>query len=1003
MGAVPFLQLVAEDLTAKYGGELSDLTVVFPNNRARLFFNNYLVKSVDKPIWSPSYMTIQDMFASCTNLKVADEPKLICDLFKAYSAHIDWEELGVEPETMDSFYFWGEVILSDFEDVDNNLVPAKMLFKNMVELSKMEDDFSFLSEDQIASLQRFFHNFSVDQKSLLKRKFMALWNALLPMYNEFRERLRSQGLAYGGMLHRIVVDEVLRQKGVEPFPSAKYVFVGFNVLNKCEIELFSRLRKADKALFYWDTDDFYMNMPDVRHEAATFMSQNLEKFPNELPRSVLNVFRNTSKHFSYISSSTDNAQAKYLNDFLASCKEKGFSDSDTAVVLCDESLLLPVLHSIPPCVDDLNITMGLPLIQTPVYALVKVLVEMQCNVSINAGKQLHSVPFRLIRETLCNPYVQIAFEGSAELYDKIVKEHKYFPTIDYLRGGNDSLELLFSFVDANSDEASSSMLKWLVAILKKVATYYRKGAADPQDDASPALDDAIYDPLYKEALFRTYTVVNRLLALSENGDLQVNVQTLCKLLERMLSTVSVPFSGEPVKGMQVMGFLETRNLDFKNVVMLSVNEGVLPKGGGESSFIPHSLRHAFGMTTIEHKNSLYAYYFYRLLQRVENATFLYCTATNGGSKGQMSRFLMQLLAETDIEVDLQDLRSDIEVSPTSVFEVAKTEGMIKKLRHTYDKASNPSASILSPSMLNTYISCQLKFYFSYIMGLKEPEELEDEADNRLLGLVLHAAMEEIYGRFKEKYVEEEDLRQLLEQEKIEGVVDNAFRREYFKTDENAHIDYSGQQLLLKMAVLAFVKNVLSIDLQNRVPFKIVGVETKEITHEFVVDGMRFTLGGIIDRLQEEGQGIYRVVDYKTGGIKKNSNGTGSSKVSFPDISILFEGDNPDRERYMPYALQVMLYAYLCTVEKGKKTIPSLLYVRYKDGLKNLFMGDGKEKDEISMISPDLCEAIERNLTELLRGMFDLNTPFVQTSNANNCEYCPYIEICKGKKDSDKKW
>ena len=405
---------------------------------------------------------------------------------------------------------------------------------------------------------------------------------------------------------------------------------------------------------------------------------------------------------------------------------------------------------------------------------------------------------------------------------------------------------------------------------------------------------------------------------------------------------------------------------------------------------PHSLRHAFGMTTIEHKNSLYAYYFYRLLQRVENATFLYSTATNGGSKGQMSRFLMQLLAETDIEVDLQDLRSDIEVSPSTQFEVAKTDEMIKKLRHRYDKETNPSAAILSPAMLNTYITCQLKFYFSYVMGLKEPEELEDEANNRLLGLVLHAAMEEIYGRFTDRYVEEEDLKQLLGQEKkIEDIVDNAFRREYFKAEENTHIEYSGQQLLLKMAVLAFVKNVLSIDLQNCAPFRIVGVEMGNITHEFMMDGMRFTLGGIIDRLHEEQGGTFRVVDYKAGGRSKKN-------IPFQDISSLFDGDAPKRDKHMSYALQVLLYAYLCTKEKGWSVIPSLLFVRYKDGLTPLWIGEGKGKKEITELSPDNCEEIEQNLTRLLENIFNTEKPFVQTSDQERCVHCPYTEICKGK-------
>ena len=1001
MGMVPFLQLVAEDLTTKFGGELSNLTVVFPNNRARLFFNNYLVRSIDQPIWSPSYLTIQDLFATCTNLQVADDTKLICDLFKAYSAHIDWKALEIEPETMDMFYFWGEVILSDFEDVDNNLVPANLLFKNMVDLAKMEDDFSFLSEEQITSLQRFFHNFSIEQKSLLKRKFMALWDALLPMYNDFRANLRSQGLAYGGMLHRVVVDEVFKEKGIESFHSEKYVFVGFNVLNKCEIELFSRLQKAGRAMFYWDTDEYYMNMSDVRHEAATFMSQNLERFPNELPKSSLDAFREIPKHFSFVSSSTENAQARYLNDYLTNCRKKGFTDPETAVVLCDESLLLPVLHSIPPCVDDLNITMGLPLIQTPVFALMKVLVEMQCAVALIAGSRPHSIPFRLIREVLCNPYIQIACEGATDLYDEIVKEHKYHPTVSYLKSKSDSLDQLFTFVDPKEENASSSLLKWLSDIIKKVATHYRKGAADNlEDNASHAMDIVVYDALYKEALFRSYTIVNRLLTLTECGDLKVNIQTMDKLLERMLSSTSVPFSGEPVKGMQVMGFLETRNLDFKNVIMLSVNEGVLPKGGGESSFIPHSLRRAFGMTTIEHKNSLYAYYFYRLLQRAENVTFLYSTATSGGSKGQMSRFLMQLLAESDVDIDLYDLRSDIEVSGKSRFVVDKSEEIVNKMRFKYDKNSNPNARNLSPSLLNTYLSCPMQFYFSYVMGLKEPEELDDEVDHRLLGLIFHAAMEEIYGHFGDAIIKDADLKQLLGKEDVlDQIIDNAFKREYFNVEANAHIQYSGQQLLLKMTILAYVKNVLASDLQNCVPFRIVGVETNQFTRDLSVGGMRLTLGGTIDRLQSDSEGsVYRIVDYKTGGLKDNEK---RKDISFPNIPFLFGYNNPDdlkRDSHVGYALQVLLYAYLCTKEKEWTVVPSLMFVRYKEGLLPLKMGTGLAKEEITSLSSDQCEEIEQNLINLLQEIFDPQKPFKQTDDPKNCSYCPFVEICGEKKE-----
>lgn len=984
MGTKPFLQLVAEDLIAKFGKDLSAVTVVFPNNRARLFFNNYLVKSSDKPIWSPAYTTIQELFSSCVSFQVADDMKLICDLFRAYSAHIDWNKLGVEPETMDDFYFWGEVILRDFDDVDNNLVPVELLFKNMVDLAKMEDDYSFLSEEQVASIQQFFHHFSVDESSLLKRKFMALWEALLPMYTDFREGLREQGIAYGGMLHRIVVDEVLKKRGVEDFPSEKYIFIGFNVLNKCEVELFSRLQKAGKALFYWDTDEYYMDMPNVRHEAATFMSLNLERFTNQLPKSSLNTFKSVPKNFTIISSSVDTAQAKYLNDYLTERKKLGDSDSETAVVLCDESLLLPVLHSIPPCVGDLNITMGLPLIQTPVYALVKVLLEMQCSmVSLKANSR--TIPFRYIREVLSNPYVLTVFEGAKGLNEEIMRKSLYFPQISMLKGWSDSMELLFSFADSSDEKGAMFLLKWLSSILKKVASFYRNGDKSGKTDGNDEM--VLYDALYKEALYRSYTIVNRMLMLMENGDLSVSIQTICKLLERMLSSTSVPFSGEPVKGMQVMGFLETRNLDFKNVVLLSVNEGVLPKTGGESSFIPHSLRKGFGMTTIEHKNSLYAYYFYRLLQRVENATFLYNTSTNGGNKGQMSRFLMQLLVETGIDVHLKDLRSSIDVALPQSFNIKNTEKANSVLRKKYDKRTNPDAMSLSPKMLNMYIKCPMSFYYSYVLGLKQSDDMDDGIDNRILGLILHAALERIYDEKKGELTNSGELEDLLNnKEKLEDVVEESFRKVYFKEKGKEKIVYTGRQLLLKMVVRSYVENVLTYDKENFAPFSIVGVEDNSYSHDIEVDGMLFSMTGTIDRLQSDKDGRWRIIDYKTS--------SKPDKICFPSISYLFTDGFSDKNKckYLEYALQVLLYAYICTVEKGREVVPSLFFVRSNKDIVNL----NCDKSFIESISPDMCAEIEENLTALLHSIFSAES-FPQTPFPHHCTYCPFKGFC-GRKE-----
>lgn len=969
-----FLKLVAEDLKQKYDGKITDLTVVFPNNRARLFFNNFLLGDSDQPMWSPFYTTIQDLFLSCTKLKVADEIKLVCELYNVYLKHIDWEELGVAPETMDDFYFWGEVLLSDFEDVDNNLVDAEQLFRNITELADLEGDLTdILTPEQKAALEKFFQHFAKKDDSIIKKKFAALWNAMWPIYQEFRQNLLKKDIAYGGMIHRMVAEEI----DMSRFPSEHYVFVGFNVLNKCEIALFKALRKAGKAIFYWDVDDFYMETPGVNHEAATFMKQNLQLFPNELSKEQLNSFSAAPKSFTIVSSSTNNAQAKYLSTYLQQRKEAGDADSDTAVVLCDESMLLPSLHSIPDSVQDLNITMGLPLIQTPIYAMVKVLLEMRSTVAVYGSKS-KTIPLRFVKEALINPYVQLSFDGVPELFDEIVKNNIYFPEVDFLMSKNEDTTLLFSFLKDQPSEAVLPMLDWMLKVLKKVSLIYRE--KEVEDDN----EDSIYDALYKESLYRCYTLVNRLYSLVESGDLTVNLQTMCKLLERLLSSTSVPFSGEPVKGMQIMGFLETRNLDFKNVVMLSVNEGTLPKGGAESSFIPYSLKKGFEMTTIDHKNSLYAYYFYRLLQRVENATFMYSSATTGGAKGLMSRFLMQLIVEKGDNVTLsqKDLRSDIQVALSNEFEVTKTEAMVDILRKRCDKNFGGTHPV-SPSMLNTYLACPLKFYFSYVVGLREPDDLDDSVDQRMLGLIVHKTLENIYNSHKGILIEKHIIAQWLKEEhNLEKEVDAAFMSEFFHHD---HIVYSGQQLLMKMTALTYVKNALTMDMELA-PFSIVGDESKE-TYELDVDGIRFDLGGYIDRLQMSESG-YQVVDYKTGGKPNNS------KIFADGFAQLFSASE-DRH-YLAYAFQVWLYAYMRYKNTGVSVTPYLMFVRSKGGLIN--PSDSEDLLHLNGSNANaICGEIEENLKELIREIFSLEQPFKMTSNVVNCGYCPFVEICQGKK------
>ena len=359
----PFLQLVAHDLYTKIGNDLSRTVLVFPNKRANLFFNEYLAEESDQPIWSPAAMSISDLLQKLSVQKAGDPIRLVCELYKVFK-----EETGSR-ETLDDFYFWGELLISDFDDVDKNMVDADKLFSNLQDLKNLMDDYEFLDEEQEEAIRQFFQNFSIERRTELKEKFISLWDKLGIIYHRYRENLAELGIAYEGMLYRNVIEQL----DTDRLKYDKYVFVGFNVLNKVEKEFFQKLQRAGKAMFYWDYDLFYTQRIS-KHEAGEFIKRNLIDFPNELPESYFDIFRKPKK-IRYISASTENAQAR----FLFSQTARMGSEKENAIVPCNEALLLPVLHSIPQDVQNVNITMGFPLAQTPVYSFINAAMELQTN------------------------------------------------------------------------------------------------------------------------------------------------------------------------------------------------------------------------------------------------------------------------------------------------------------------------------------------------------------------------------------------------------------------------------------------------------------------------------------------------------------------------------------------------------------------------------------------------------------------------------------------------
>lgn len=955
-----FLKLVAADLYKHTEGNLAHTAVVFPNKRAGLFFNEYLAQESDSPIWSPAYVSISELFRSLSPWEVGDPVKLVCELYKIFRRETQ------STETLDDFYFWGEMLISDFDDADKNRVNTDKLFSNLQDLRNIMDDYTFIDDEQEEAIRQFFQNFSIERRTALKERFISLWNVLGNIYKGFRESLASQNIAYEGMMYRHVIEHL----DVDKLPYEKYVFVGFNVLNKVEHTLFTQLKDVGKAVFYWDYDEFYMkeNRQAVTHEAGEFIRRNLRDFPSPLSGEL---FKNLSKpkEVHYIASSTENAQARYLPQWIRN--NLTTPEKETAVVLCNEALLQPVLHSLPAEVKHVNITMGFPLSQTPVYSFLIALLELHTHgFNFKSGRYT----FQSVVTLLKHPYTR-QLTGQAELLEKeLTRNNRFYPLPGEL-GKDEFLTRLFTPLSGNLN-----LCIRLSETLQQVAGIYQANTSGTEDT------DA-FNQLYRESLFKAYTTINRFRTLIEEDELTVQSETFRRLLVKVLSTTNIPFHGEPAIGMQVMGVLETRNLDFRHLVLLSVNEGQLPKSGGDSSFIPYNLRKAFGMTTIEHKIAVYAYYFYRLLQRAERITLMYNTSSDGLNRGEWSRFMLQFLIEWPHPITRQFLEAGQSPQGTSPITVEKTPDVMRQMQSLFDVRANPKAKF-SPSALNYYLDCPLKFYYRYVAGLSAPDEVSAEIDSATFGSIFHYAAEHIYKDLTThgKVINKEALETLLRNEvKLQDYVDTAFKKLFFNVPQNEKPEYNGVQLINSAVIARYLKQLLQNDLRYA-PFTFIASEMEvdePIDIQTPKGVIKSRIGGIIDRMDSK-DGTLRIVDYKTGGDADTP----------PHVESLFI---PDKKR-SNYVFQTFLYAaIMCRKQPTMKIAPALLYIHraatetYSPVIQ---MGESrKPKEAVEDFSKYEKEYRER-LQGLLEEIFNPEKSFTQTEIIEKCTYCDFKALCK---------
>jgi CRISPR/Cas system-associated exonuclease Cas4 (RecB family) len=950
-----FLSRCAKYIFEKHVNELHEICLVFPNRRSGVFFNAYLQKQLSAPAIGPQILTVNELISGYSRLHQGEKLQLISVLYDIFQKHTQTSE------SFDDFYFWGEVLLADFNDIDNYLINAKDLFTNLSDLKEIEGLFEYMTPEQKAVIERFWGSLARTGEKAHHEKFISIWQKLYPVYAELKEVLQEKEMAYGGMISRQVVEKL---RDEEPqFEFKKYYIIGLNALNNCEKTFFNLLKQQQKASFLWDYNRFYLD--DKINEAGHFIRENLEQFPPPDDFTLNTLPFSEKKNIKLVAVSSNYGQAQEIPRFFEEIKS-GFENEfdNTAVVLADESLLYPALGAIPSGAGTVNVTMGYPVKNSVVYGFLLLLVNLLKNRRKN-NEGRFMIYHRYLTDVLNHQLLgNIEPEKTKEFLAKLKDKNQI--TVPLNEVNFSSLHRLI-FSTPRSVENYSS---WFLEILSRFYEIVREN-----DTENNLLQELIYS-IY-QAVEKLDSVVSDVVNTQKRV---ISDTVFFRLFSHYVGQVTVAFEGEPLSGMQVMGILESRCLDFKNVIILGLNENKWPRTFTTPSFIPYNLRKGFGLPGIDEQDAMYAYYFYRLAQRAENISATYSTLKEGIGTGELSRYGYQLLYDSGLNVQKSTLDFKFSNQPAPPIEVY---GSPEKSKILLDRIATEKP--LSPTAINTWLQCSLRFYFRYILHLPEPDEMKDEIDSPVFGSIFHEVIENLYKPFEGKVINKDDLEKISKNKVlIENEIRKAIGKHYFRQKEpnEKTVNLEGKTILIYENTKTFIQRVLEIDMQQT-PFKLVSLEGDYQTIlNLKTNGKEVPvrIGGKIDRVDMVND-TFRILDYKTGNV---------DSFSFKELDELFE---KDKEKPKKEILQALIYCLIYKKSTGETTdLQPGIY-----SLRKLF--DENFSPEIKRNYQSFSfQDIEEEFTELLQNlvaeMLSDTGWFYQTPHEKFCQYCPYNGICQ---------